>query len=86
MDLVTIAPAPQLKILSILPASSSISPDAEIVGFLRLSDAILVARLASLTPHPLSKSYYKKVGYYLILLDTTLNTKKQKEKKEILLY
>lgn len=76
MDLVTIAPAPQLKILSILPASSSISPDAKIVGFLRFSDAILVARLTSLTPQPLSKSYYKKVSYYLILLDMTFKTKK----------
>jgi hypothetical protein len=52
IDLVTIAPAPQLKILSILPAFSSMNPEAKIVGFFRFRDAIFIARFTRLTPHP----------------------------------
>jgi hypothetical protein len=38
-------------ILLILPASSSIKPDAKIVGFLSLRDAIIVDKSTNLTPH-----------------------------------
>jgi hypothetical protein len=57
MDFVTIAPAPFLKIRSMLPASSSIKPEARINGLLIFRDAKLISSFTRLTPHPYSNKY-----------------------------